>query len=624
MSDELIEGRALRGQAPAQDDERQAQGHQADAELDLSLDLPFVVLEPPPEAGNVMRRQMDMPTRPAGLEPIDYDYEPVDIHGDSPPTPLALPPVEPQEEGESAIEAEPTSPPLSARPEPPGRPVMHLPALRLDEEAEEETPPPIEPPHPTPPASSPVMELGDQETDQEILTPPAEEEPEATAYPHSDDSPDEEALIVEAPEPPQDADLPDEPVDREEVVDAEWVIEFDGQPGSKPAFVYRQPVAAEEPREKPHEEREERSDEVLYEAEPPRPVNWRRWGALLGVIVLIGLVIFVPGSLQKRGNQEDGSGLTSVGDGGTPLATPVGVLPSALPTVTATPLPGYAQGRVIFAANRFGNFDLYVMDMLTREVTQLTQDAADDRWPSWSPDGGQVVFVSDRSGNDDLYVMDASGENVVQLTTDAAMDRYPAWSPDGSRIAFAREDVNGSSLLLLDAACISDPDNCEDSLTPVTVNRYDLHPAWSPDGDRIAFAASDFPGLPWVIAVFDLESGTYSPLPGTGSSDHLPAWSPDGSQIGFSSSLEGAPDVWLMTDTGEVECQLTFNPANDVEVAWSPDGEYLVFASDRGEQGDFELYLIRADCNAPEGVPEADLIQLTDNDADDFNPDWLP
>ncbi|MEJ2149836.1 MAG: DPP IV N-terminal domain-containing protein [Chloroflexota bacterium] len=262
--------------------------------------------------------------------------------------------------------------------------------------------------------------------------------------------------------------------------------------------------------------------------------------------------------------------------------------------------------------------------MLTREVTQLTQDAADDRWPSWSPDGGQVVFVSDRSGNDDLYVMDASGENVVQLTTDAAMDRYPAWSPDGSRIAFAREDVNGSSLLLLDAACISDPDNCEDSLTPVTVNRYDLHPAWSPDGDRIAFAASDFPGLPWVIAVFDLESGTYSPLPGTGSSDHLPAWSPDGSQIGFSSSLEGAPDVWLMTDTGEVECQLTFNPANDVEVAWSPDGEYLVFASDRGEQGDFELYLIRADCNAPEGVPEADLIQLTDNDADDFNPDWLP
>ena len=107
MSDELIEGRALRGQAPAQDDERQAQGHQADAELDLSVDLPFVVLEPPPEAGNVMRRQMDMPTRPAGLEPIDYDYEPVDIHGDSPPTPLALPPVEPQEEGESAIEAEP-------------------------------------------------------------------------------------------------------------------------------------------------------------------------------------------------------------------------------------------------------------------------------------------------------------------------------------------------------------------------------------------------------------------------------------------------------------------------------------------------------------------------------------
>ena len=90
MSDELIEGRALRGHPPAQDDDQQAsQGDQPpDAKLDLALDLPFIVLEPPPEAGNIMQRQMGMPTRPTGLEPIDYDYEPVDLQGDSPP-PLA-------------------------------------------------------------------------------------------------------------------------------------------------------------------------------------------------------------------------------------------------------------------------------------------------------------------------------------------------------------------------------------------------------------------------------------------------------------------------------------------------------------------------------------------------------
>jgi hypothetical protein len=610
MSDELIEGRALRGEPPIEDDDRQpGQGHQPpDSGPDLALDLPFIVLEPPPEAGNVMRRQMDMATRPAGLEPIDYDYEPVDIQAGSPP-PLAPPPVEPvEEETEESVEPPPT--PLSARPEPPGRPVMHLPAIRLDDEEEEEADQPVEAEPPAP---------DDREASPEIPAPPFIEEPDAAVEQPVEEESDEEALIVEAPELYQASDQPEAPANLEEVVDAEWVVEFDDQGGGKPAFAYRQPPAAEEPVEEP-------TDEAFYEAAPPQPMDWKRWAALAGAIILIGLVIFVPGSLRNAGREgrEEAAESNQEGEGSGLPVSPAATLPPISPTAPATPLPAYAQGRVIFASDRSGNFDLYVMEMLTRQVSQLTEDADDDRWPGWSPDGSQIVFVSDRAGNDDLYVMDASGQNVVQLTTDGAMDRYPAWSPDGSRIAFAREDVNGSSLLLLDTACIAAPDGCEDSLTPVTVNRYDLHPAWSPDGSRIAFAASDFPGLPWVVALFDLDSGTYSPLPGTGSSDRLPAWSPDGSRIGFISSAEGAPDVWVMSESGEVECQLTFNPANDVEIAWSPGGDYLVFASDRGEEGDFELYLIRADCDAPEGGPEANLIQLTDNDADDFNPAWLP
>jgi Tol biopolymer transport system component len=49
---------------------------------------------------------------------------------------------------------------------------------------------------------------------------------------------------------------------------------------------------------------------------------------------------------------------------------------------------------------------------------------------------GQIAFVSARDGNDEIYVMEADGSNPTNLTNNAAPDQAPAWSPDGSKIAF--------------------------------------------------------------------------------------------------------------------------------------------------------------------------------------------
>ena len=50
----------------------------------------------------------------------------------------------------------------------------------------------------------------------------------------------------------------------------------------------------------------------------------------------------------------------------------------------------------------------------------------------------------------------------------------------------------------------------------------------------------------------------------------------------------------------------------------------MVCASIRGSDEDFELYVMRADCAAPDDGCEDDLFQLTDNDVDDVNPAWAP
>ncbi len=362
--------------------------------------------------------------------------------------------------------------------------------------------------------------------------------------------------------------------------------------------------------------------EVEAAEHPPALRRWhgRRLALLVAGIVLVILLFFVPLGVV-------GWPLSLIGGQATPTASPTfpaaASTPTSIPpTPTATPaLPPYAQGRIAFASDRDGDFEIYVLDLVSGVITQLTDNDHADRQPAWSPDGTRIVFVSDRLGDDDLFVMNADGSGQVQLTTSPAMDHFPAWSPDGSTIVFARETVTSSDLLAFSTTCLDEPETCEDALMVLTSGRYDLHPSWSPDGARIAFSASDFPGLPSIIALIDAHGQSYQPLAGTNTSDITPAWSPDGARIAFTSFGQGDNNLFVMSVTGEEVTQLTMDVASDVEPAWSPDGRYLVFASDRGVGGDFDLYIMEASCAVPQEC-EAQLMALTEDGANDLNPAW--
>ncbi len=93
-------------------------------------------------------------------------------------------------------------------------------------------------------------------------------------------------------------------------------------------------------------------------------------------------------------------------------------------------------------------------------TTALVVAEADDRYPSWSPDGSSIVFSSDRDDNTELYVMNADGTNQTRLTQHEGDDLAPVWSPDGSMITFVCRlpdgnmevfvvDVDGANLINL-------------------------------------------------------------------------------------------------------------------------------------------------------------------------------
>ncbi len=85
------------------------------------------------------------------------------------------------------------------------------------------------------------------------------------------------------------------------------------------------------------------------------------------------------------------------------------------------------------------DFNLFVIETETGDIAQLTDDATEESYASWSPDGNVIVFASDRnqdSGETDIYLMKSNGDDIRRLTDNAAKDSYPFFSPDGKYVYF--------------------------------------------------------------------------------------------------------------------------------------------------------------------------------------------
>jgi Tol biopolymer transport system component len=280
---------------------------------------------------------------------------------------------------------------------------------------------------------------------------------------------------------------------------------------------------------------------------------------------------------------------------------------------------------------------IYVIEVATGVVSRLTTGPDNAYDPSWSPDGRQIAFrriPDDANGTLDfergrMWLMDAEGKNqhqvgdvktsltatarspagdafvvarntgdssdlfvvrtdgtvVRRLTWSGWADLDPAWSPDGQSIAYValRDEKASVQVIAADGSRV----------TPVATSfKLVEHPSWAPGSDQLVFIGSA-EGIRseklYVVKADGLGLRPIIEAPGEDSRYDTPAWSRDGKRIAFTMMVLAYAGIVTVPATGGKPHMVSRKfggrePVRELDPAWSPDGKHFALACSSGRE----------------------------------------
>jgi serine/threonine-protein kinase len=236
---------------------------------------------------------------------------------------------------------------------------------------------------------------------------------------------------------------------------------------------------------------------------------------------------------------------------------------------------------------------IFLLDLEDLTLTSLTASTGQhetNMTPSWSPDGSRIVFASDRDGDFDLYVVNADGTDLRQLTNEEGNEIEPAWSPDGTRIAYHQSGISSDlgplAVLTLDGDRV-----VSEGLVPgpdLIVGR----PAWSPDGTRIAYRVWTTDRDPdTLIYVIGSDGSGPTLLAEAHLEDSSPAWTPDGERVVFWGVGPGGEQLLsARPDGSDLQPFVPEVTGSSIQIpSWSPDGDWIALGGSHDDAGTLRM-----------------------------------
>jgi TolB protein len=143
-----------------------------------------------------------------------------------------------------------------------------------------------------------------------------------------------------------------------------------------------------------------------------------------------------------------------------------------------------------------GVVNIWVVDLATSKMKQLTFDREMCAFPAWSPDGKYIAAEVQHGSDNAIAVLPSGGGPMTQLTPYHGQHWVRSWSPDGDKIIFAKQQDDS----LWNIWSVSRSTKAEKQLTHYTkLNAYVRYPAMSPRGDQIVYEYTETTGNIWMF-----------------------------------------------------------------------------------------------------------------------------
>jgi TolB protein len=257
-------------------------------------------------------------------------------------------------------------------------------------------------------------------------------------------------------------------------------------------------------------------------------------------------------------------------------------------TVDLVPSP--TDDRAVLIRMLEGREQLFMMDMGAGTERQLTRDSADHEDPVWSPDGKSIAFVLIRDGKKSLALIDPATGRTEVLGPAGQSPIHPSFSPDGKTLLYCTDDdlrppaKNESEIYAMDLATRR--------VRTIISGGVNTFPVMSPDGRKIA----------WRKVVGDMNSEVFvadadGRNPANITKHHAwegwPAWSPDGQTIAFAGNRNGAWQIFLVNPDGSNLRLLAATEGRGTSPKWTADGRMIFFTicRDSQERRGCDIYL---------------------------------